>query len=106
MRSTLTSLVTAVGVMRRHRDELPPRSRRAPHLVSTELDHLHRLLEDLLALAKTEAGLHQDQPEPLSLRELLTHTMAGTGRPTNLLSVYIDSIVLGRKLALERTFAT
>lgn len=103
LRTPLTTLVTSVGVMRRHRDDLPERSRHALDLVSTELDHLHRLLEDLLALAKTEAGLHQDQPEPLSLRDLLIHTLADTARSADLLTVHTDGIVLGRKLALERT---
>lgn len=105
LRTPLTTLVTSVEVMRRHAADLPDRSRRALDLVSTELDHLRRLLDDLLALAKTEAGLHQNQLERLSLRELLTHTLTDTGRPEPLLTVETDSIVSGRKLALERALS-
>lgn len=104
LRTPLTTLVTSVGVLRRHERELPDRSRRALDLVATELDHLRRLLDDLLALARTEASLHQDQPAPLSLRELLIHTLAGAGRPADVLTVEVDGTVSGHKLALERAF--
>jgi len=102
LRTPLTTLVTSVAVLRRHEHELPDRSRRALGLVTTELEHLRRLLDDLLALARTEAGLHQDEPEPLSLAELLTHTLSRSGRPAGLLSVAADGAVSGRKLAMER----
>lgn len=104
LRTPLTTLVTSVGVLGRHDSDLPDRSRRALDLVTTELDHLRHLLDDLLALARTEAGLHWDQPQLLSLREVLTHTLADSGRPTDLLTVDRDGTVSGRKLALERAF--
>jgi signal transduction histidine kinase len=104
LRTPLTTLVAGVGVLKRHSEGLPDRSQRALELVVTEVDHLHRLLEDLLALARTEAGLHHDPPEPLSLSELLTHTLADSGRSTELLTAVSDCAVNGRKLALERAF--
>jgi signal transduction histidine kinase len=104
LRTPLTTLVTSVGVLQRQADALPDRASRAVDLVSTELRHLRRLLDDLLALARAEAGLHQDEPETLSLAELLTHTLAGSGRPARLLTVDADATVTGRKLALERAF--
>lgn len=104
LRTPLTTLVTGVEVLRRHEAEMPERSRRALGLVAAELTHLRRLLEDLLALAKIEAGLQQDQPEPLSLREVLTQTLALSGRPVELLTVHDDATISGRKLALERAF--
>lgn len=104
LRTPLTTLVASVEVMRRHDRDLPDRPRRALGLVSTELDHLRHLLDDLLALARTQAGLHQDELEPLSLRELLTHTLARADRPATLLGVETDTVVNGRKLALERAF--
>ena len=104
LRTPLTTLVTGVEVLRRHEADLPKRSRSALELVAAELNHLRHLLDDLLALAKTEAGLQQDQPEPLSLSELLTHTLAHSGRPAALLTVVDDATISGRKLALERAF--
>ena len=102
LRTPLTTLVTGVEVLRRHEADLPERSRRALDLVAAELNHLRRLLDDLLALAKIEAGLQQDPPEPVSLSELLTHTLAHSGRPISLLTVDGDATISGRKLALER----
>ncbi|MFH5208205.1 ATP-binding protein [Antrihabitans sp. NCIMB 15449] len=102
LRTPLTTLVTSVGVLVRHQAELPPRSRLALDLISAELDHLRRLLDDLLALARTEAGLHQDALEPMLLSDLLSHTLADSKRPRELLDVAEDSTICGRKPALER----
>ncbi|NRN70629.1 Periplasmic sensor signal transduction histidine kinase [Kibdelosporangium sp. 4NS15] len=104
LRTPLTTLVTGVGVLDRYSDDMPERSQRALRLVVNEVDHLRRLLDDLLALARTEAGLHHDPPEPLSMGELLAHTMADSNRSGELLVVAADCRVNGRKLALERAF--
>ncbi|MGX7828597.1 HAMP domain-containing sensor histidine kinase [Actinokineospora sp. 24-640] len=105
LRTPLTTLVTSVQVMQRHAEELPDRSRRALALVSGELDHLRGMLEDLLDLARAEAGLHSGEVQPLALADLLTQTLLATGRPTDLLDVPDDPdgiVVPGRKLALVR----
>jgi signal transduction histidine kinase len=103
LRTPLTTLVTSVGVMQRHADELPERGRRALALVTSELDHLRGMLEDLLALARAEAGLHSGDVEDLDLRELITNTLAATGRPADLLDAPEPVVAPGRKLALVRT---
>ncbi|PPJ29567.1 hypothetical protein C5E45_12330 [Nocardia nova] len=102
LRTPLTTLTTSVGVMSRYEDQLPERSRRALELVRAELDHLRRLLDDLLALARAEARMHGADAEPLSVRELLTHTLAEMRYSPELLTVADDGIVTGRKLELER----
>ncbi|RSM85259.1 sensor histidine kinase [Kibdelosporangium aridum] len=104
LRTPLTTLVTGVGVLDRYSEDMPERSQRALQLVVNEVDHLRRLLDDLLALARTEAGLHHDPPEPVSVGELLAHTMADSNRSSQLLTVTSDCTVTGRKLALERAF--
>ncbi|WP_280265263.1 HAMP domain-containing sensor histidine kinase [Nocardia wallacei] len=102
LRTPLTTLTTSVGVMSRYEDELPQRSRQALVLVRAELEHLRRLLDDLLALARAEARMHGADAEPLSVRELLTHTLAELRYPPELLTVAADCTVTGRKLELER----
>lgn len=104
LRTPLTTLTTSVEVLGRHAHELPDRSRRALSLITAELEHLRRLLDDLLALARTEAGLHQDDPERVSVRALVTHTLIDSQRRTDLLTVESDSIVSVHKRALERVF--
>ncbi|WP_067475886.1 HAMP domain-containing sensor histidine kinase [Nocardia amamiensis] len=105
LRTPLTTLTTSVGVMARHREELPDRPRRALGLVSEELEHLRRLLDDLLALARAEAGIHRSEQEPLSLRDLLTNTLSGRKYAPELLTVLADATVQGHKLELERAIA-
>lgn len=102
LRTPLTTLTTSIEVIHRQIDELPDRSRRAVNLASAELAHLRRLLEDLLALARAEAGLQQDQADDLSLSELIRHTVANSGRSVDLIAVDEDSVIRGHKLALER----
>ncbi|MGW5054327.1 sensor histidine kinase [Actinokineospora sp. NPDC004072] len=102
LRTPLTTLVTSVQVMQRHADELPERSRRALALVTSELDHLRGMLEDLLDLARAEAGLHAGEVEELRLRELLANVLAATGRPAELLDAPAEVVVPGRKLAIVR----
>ncbi|CAG7634564.1 HAMP domain-containing sensor histidine kinase [Rhodococcus opacus] len=104
LRTPLTTLTTSVEVLGRHAHELPDRSRRALVLVTAELDHLRRLLDDLLALARTEAGLHQDESELVSVRALVTHTLVNSQRHPDLLTVEADSLVSVHKKALERVF--
>ncbi|MFE3442865.1 sensor histidine kinase [Nocardia sp. NPDC059180] len=102
LRTPLTTLTASVEVMNKHRDDLPERSRRALELVTAEVDHLRRLLDDLLALARVEAGMHHGDADLMSVRDLLTHTLRDSRHPAELLTVTEDVIVLGRKLELER----
>ncbi|MFI7674182.1 ATP-binding protein [Actinophytocola sp. NPDC049390] len=104
LRTPLTTLMTSLEVLRRQSDELPRRSRHAVELATAELAHLRRLLEDLLALARAEAGLQQDMPETASLQDLLEHTVLNSGRDLTVLDVVEDSSIRCRKLALERAF--
>ncbi|MVU78055.1 HAMP domain-containing protein [Nocardia sp. ET3-3] len=102
LRTPLTTLMTSVEVMNRHADELPPRSRRALDFLSAELEHLRRLLDDMLELARLEAGVHRGDTELLSAGELMTHTLAGRAYAPELLSISAEVTIRGRKLELER----
>ncbi|WP_245720163.1 sensor histidine kinase [Nocardia uniformis] len=105
LRTPVTTLVTSVGVLRRYESDLPERSRRALGLVADEVDHLRRTLDDMLELARLEAGVHRGDTEPLSVGALLIHTITGRGQRADLLTVVRDSAVRGRKLELERALA-
>ncbi|WP_280393153.1 HAMP domain-containing sensor histidine kinase [Nocardia brasiliensis] len=105
LRTPLTTLTTSVGVMERHQDELPERPHKAFRLIRAELEHLRRLLDDLLALARAEAGIHRSELEPLALSELVTYTLAGRKFSPELLDVADEVTVDGRKIELERALA-
>ncbi|MFE6864551.1 sensor histidine kinase [Nocardia sp. NPDC057668] len=105
LRTPLTTLVTSVGVLERYEQDLPERSRLALGLISDEVEHLRRVLDDMLALARVEAGVHAADAETLRVGELLSHTLAGRRHAPELLTVHQDMTVRGRKLELERAFA-
>ncbi|WP_067564551.1 sensor histidine kinase [Nocardia acidivorans] len=102
LRTPLTTLITSVGVLNRHSSELPERSRRALEFVSAELEHLRHILDDMLELARVEAGVHRGDTELLSAAELLTHMLAERSYPPDLLEVRGEVMITGRKLELER----
>ncbi|MBF6177217.1 HAMP domain-containing histidine kinase [Nocardia otitidiscaviarum] len=105
LRTPLTTLVTSVGIMNKYEEQLPERMRRALRLTSDELSHMRRMLDDMLELARVDAGVHRGDVELLSLGELLTHALAERHYPPELLTVVTDSTIEGRRLELERTVA-
>ena len=71
--------------MRRRRDELSDRSRQALDLVSTEVERLHRALEDLLELGRLDAGVVRQDLAVVDLRDLVDHALESSGRSRDLL---------------------
>jgi signal transduction histidine kinase len=104
LRSPLTTLVAAVEVMERRREELPERSRMALDLVSAELGRFEQLMGSLLTLARTEAGLDPDRLHPTALVELISQSLRRAGLPATVLTVTGDPVVEGDKALLERAF--
>ncbi|WP_052021715.1 sensor histidine kinase [Actinokineospora spheciospongiae] len=102
LRTPLTTLVTSVGLLGKHAEEMPERPRTALRLVEGELAHLRGMVEDLLTLARTEAGLHHDDEAPVSTRDLLAHVLGERAAPV--LDADGDGRVRGHKLALIRAF--
>jgi two-component system, OmpR family, sensor histidine kinase MtrB len=104
LRSPLTTLVASVEVLNTRRDELPQRSQQALDLVTGELERFRSLLDNLLELARMDAGLDQRVVETLPLADLLRHTLSRSSRSPDLLVVESDAKVHGDKLMLERMF--
>lgn len=104
LRSPLTTLMAAVEVMNKRRDELPPRSREALGLVTEELGRFERLMQNLLDLARADAGLDPANTEEIPLAELVRHTLVTTGRSVRLLAAPTleSTTVRGDRARLER----
>ncbi|MBM7788152.1 HAMP domain-containing sensor histidine kinase [Tenggerimyces flavus] len=104
LRSPLTTLMAAVEVMNKRREELPPRSQEALGLVTEELGRFERLMRNLLDLARADAGLDPADTEQLPLTELVRHTLSNTGRSAALLNVTTSepTIVRGDRARLDR----
>jgi len=83
LRSPLTTLVGSVDLLNARRDELPERPRKALDLVTADLQRFRRLLDDLLELARSDAGLDQRPNTVIDLGGLLRQVLgeAGAGPP-------------------------
>lgn len=104
LRSPLTTLVASVDVLSGRAHELSPRGQTALGLVTAELARFRRLLDNLLELARADAGLDTDSGDPISLHDLLEHTLADSGRSVDLLDGDREPVVRGDKSRLERAF--
>ncbi|MFJ2662810.1 sensor histidine kinase [Nocardia fluminea] len=102
LRTPLTTLTTTATVLTGHRDELSERPRAALGLLVEETAYLRGLLDDMLALARVEAGIHRSDRTPLDLAELLTHLLAGRGAAPNVLDIRDAGTIRGRRTELER----
>lgn len=103
LRTPLTTLTTAASVLAGHRHELSERPRTALDLLIEETTYLRGLLDDMLALARAEAGIHRSDLAPLSVAGLMTQIMS-IHHPDapEVLRIHDPGLVLGRHLELER----
>ncbi|WP_238166179.1 HAMP domain-containing sensor histidine kinase [Kribbella caucasensis] len=104
LRSPLTTLVGSVDLLNARRDELPERAQRALDLVTADLQRFRRLLDDLLELARSDAGLDRRPDATIDLAELLRQVLSEIGREPTLLSGADDALVLADKPRLSRLF--
>jgi signal transduction histidine kinase/PAS domain-containing protein len=102
LRTPLTAILGFAQVIRDQRfgtDALPRYSEYAGHIISSG-EHLLALINDLLDLAKIEAGKMDLEPQPVDLKQLLAATIlmvketAASGRITIDLSAPDESILL------------
>ncbi|GAD81756.1 histidine kinase dimerization/phospho-acceptor domain-containing protein [Nocardia asteroides] len=98
LRTPLTTLTTAATVLAGHRDELSERPGTALDLLIEETTYLRGLLDDILALARAEAGIHRSDLAPLSVARLLTQIMSIHADAPAVLRIHDPGLVLGRRL--------
>lgn len=81
LRSPLTTLAASLAVLEARRDELPERSRQALDLLGAEVRRFRRLVDDLLEISRLDAGLSDVNLAEVPLADLVTRSVAATGRP-------------------------
>ncbi|MEU4295116.1 HAMP domain-containing sensor histidine kinase [Kribbella sp. NPDC026596] len=104
LRSPLTTLVGSVDLLNARRDELPERSQRALDLVTADLQRFRRLLDDLLELARSDAGLDRRPGAVIDLGDLLRQVLSEVGQPPSMLTGTADVLVKADKFRLCRLF--
>jgi signal transduction histidine kinase len=104
LRSPLTTLVASVDLLNARRSELHPRSQRALDLVTADLDRFRRLLDNLLELARSDAGLDLGPQEAVDLDLLLKHVLTELGSDPLLVTGDEHAQVMGDKARIGRLF--
>jgi signal transduction histidine kinase len=79
LRSPLTTLSTAIGVLEARRDDLPPRSRQALDLLAAELSRFQRMVADLLEISRFDAGSAELSLDDVRVDELVQHAVQAGG---------------------------
>jgi signal transduction histidine kinase len=104
LRSPLTTLTNAIAVLERRADALDPVSRQAFRLVEEEVDRFSRLVEDLLEIARLDAGEVDRDVEVFSVAALVGHVLESRGDRPALTCEEDDSrlSVVGSKRRLAR----
>lgn len=75
LRSPLTTLVNAVAVLRRRREELPPTAQQAVDLLDGDIHRFRRMVLDLLEISRSDTL----EREPWELGELVRGVVAAHG---------------------------
>ncbi len=71
LRSPLTTLSAALGVLDTHRDEMPERSRKALDLLDAEVHRFEAMVADLLEISRFDSGVAELSLEEVEAGELL-----------------------------------
>lgn len=75
LRSPLTTLVSSVEVMGRHRGALSPEAEEAFDLLAQEVDGFQNLVQDLLVISRSEAGSDQVETSEFCLATLVERSL-------------------------------
>jgi signal transduction histidine kinase len=102
LRSPLTTLVGSVELLDRDREQLPDRAAQAVDLISGDLTRLHSLLNNLVHLARTDAGIDLADAPILDLAEMVGQVLPRSGHSADLLTILDSGRVRGDKVLLEQ----
>jgi signal transduction histidine kinase len=82
LRSPLTTLSAALGVLDSHRQDMDTRGRRALELLNIEVLRFQRMVDDLLEISRIDAGSAELLLDEVEVGELLRRAAASTGAGT------------------------
>ena len=105
LRTPLTTLVAAVDLLKARADQMTPVQQQALDLTVAELARFRRLLDELIELARFDAGLPGQELHPVELRTLVEQSLVRRGMSADLVSGDHDMVVSADRARLERAFA-
>lgn len=108
LRSPLTTLSNALGVLDSHRADLDPRGRRALELLDIEVRRFQRMVDDLLEISRIDAGSAELLLDEVEVGELVRQAAASTGAgavPVDVAPATVGVRLLVDKRRIERVVA-
>jgi two-component system sensor histidine kinase MtrB len=108
LRSPLTTLSNALGVLDSHRSDLDPRGRRALELLDLEVRRFQRMVDDLLEISRIDAGSAELLLDEVEVGELIRHAANSTGAGAVPVDVALETVgvrLLVDKRRIERVVA-
>lgn len=105
LRSPLTTVQAAVELLEGSRDDLSPDGRKALDLLSSEVSRFSTMVQDLLEMARADAGATATDMEEIALDDLVVHTVAAYtdgAVPVVVAPGAVGTWVLGDRRRLQR----
>jgi two-component system sensor histidine kinase MtrB len=100
LRSPLTTLSSALGVLTMHAQELPERSRQALELLAAELRRFQHMVDDLLEISRVEAGSAELSLDEVEAGELVRQAALAAGAGG--VGVEMDETVAAQRLSVDK----
>jgi signal transduction histidine kinase len=100
LRSPLTTVSSALGVLESHRGELPPRSRQALDLLTAGLRRFLHMVDDLLEISRVDTGSAELSLDEVEVEELVRRAAAAAGAAA--VPLEVDDSVAGRRLLVDK----
>ena len=100
LRSPLTTLTTAVGVIEANAGGLGDRGRTALRLLATEIRHFQKMVDDLLEISRVDTGAVVLSTDEVEVAELVDH-LASVGSARGV-PVAIDPAVAHLRLSVDK----
>ena len=79
LRTPLTALVGEASLLEQHLDSMPPAPRRPAELLIYDVGRLRNLVEDLMEIARFDAGVESVHAEPVELKSVVEAAMHARG---------------------------
>ena len=100
LRSPLTTLSTALGVLEARSADLPPRSLQALALLSAEVRRFQSMVSDLLEISRFDAGSAELNLEEVEIGELVHHAVSA--RAASRLSIDIPEATSAVRISVDK----
>jgi two-component system, OmpR family, sensor histidine kinase MtrB len=104
LRSPLTTLTTTASVLQQHRDELNPAARESLDLLTADLSIFRVLVEDLLEMARSDAGASTLVMETVGAVELVRQSVRSAAEHQGLDEplIMVEGDLDGAKVSVDR----